>query len=98
MDPVSFDAVTRRASLTTLGAAGLVAAFAAPFGAEARKNKKKKKSDVNKFCKRQAGECLAVIIGLCDGDSGCLDALPCCTQLRTCNMSGFLSCVIAAAD
>jgi hypothetical protein len=96
MDPVSFDALSRRASLMTLGTAGL-AALASPLTVDAKK-KKKKKGDVNKLCKRQIGECNTFVTITCAGDPECLDALPCCQELKTCDFAGFLNCLIVAGS
>ena len=95
MDDVAFDAMTRRASVAALGVAGL-ARFMAPAASDAKK-KHKKKFDVNKFCKKQVPECNTLITVQCAGDPDCLDALPCCQELATCDFGGFLNCLVAAA-
>jgi hypothetical protein len=95
MDSGSFDALTRRASLLTLGAAGL-AGVAVPMVGLAKKKKKKKKGDVNKFCKQQVSDCQTFVTVQCAGNPDCLDALPCCDPLATCDFGGWLNCLIAA--
>jgi hypothetical protein len=59
MDHVSFDALSRRASLMTLGAG--LAGFAGPIAAKA----KKKKGKGNDKCKKQVGACREGIADLC---------------------------------
>lgn len=93
MDGNAFDALTRRASLLTLGAAGL-ASLGTPGVASARK--KRKKGDVNALCKQQVSQCLAFFIPLCGATASCLARFNlCCPQLGTCNFSGFNDCLRA---
>jgi hypothetical protein len=93
MDPVSFDALTRRASLISMGAAGLVA-FAQPDAAKSKKKHKKKKGDVNKLCKEEVSDCLAVLTAVCE-DAACVAVVQlCCPKLATCDFAGHLNCVL----
>ncbi len=94
MGNVSFDGFTRRASLVSLGAAGM-AVLASPVTAAA-KNKKKKKGDVNKRRKQQAADWLALIQAECP-DPACLIAFGACAEpLKSCNFSGFITCFSGA--
>jgi hypothetical protein len=98
MDPVSFDALTRRASLVSAGATGL-AALATPMLAEGKKKKKTKKGDVNKLCKQQVGECTDFLLPLCMGDPQCLVQVPiCCEEFATCDSAGFLNCLLSLSS
>jgi hypothetical protein len=85
----SFDALTRRTSFATLGAAGL-AAFAAPITAGARN--KKKKTDPNKLCKKQVGQCTTFLAAQCGGQPQCPAFTACCTFFESCNVTGFTAC------
>jgi hypothetical protein len=88
-------ALTRRASLTTLGAGGM-AALARPFAAEARKtHKHKKKGDVNTLCKTQVEPCIAVFTeALPDPtpeDQGRIQR--CCPFLGNCDVMSHIACM-----
>jgi hypothetical protein len=99
MDTRSFDAITRRASLMTLGTAGLatLAALAHPLAADAKKkNRNKNKGDVNKRCKQQVEQCTTALAPECEGNENCPAILDCCSFFGTCNTTGFLNCVIEA--
>jgi len=96
MDDVTFDALSRRASLLTLGPAG-VAALASPIAASAKK-KKKKKGDVNKLCKKQVQPCLDFLTAACAGEPSCLAVLGCCSILGSCNTTQFLTCFVEATE
>jgi len=81
--------VSRRASLLALGAAGLAAALASPFGVEASKKGKKR-------CTKQKKQCTSQVKASCGQLGGdeqeCLDAvLPCCA---TCNLANGVICVL----
>ncbi len=94
MAAMSIPKLTRRASLATLGAAGL-GATAHPLAAGA---KGKKKGDVNKRCKQQVDPCKAAITQQCGNDPQCLAAGPaCCESLKNCAFSDFAVCIIAAS-
>jgi hypothetical protein len=86
----TFDALTRRASLMALGAAGISA-----MGQTDRMSakKKRKKGDVNKLCKRQVSQCLDFYLPQCE-DGACLARFNrCCPQFGTCNFFGFYDCI-----
>ena len=107
MDHGVFDALTRqtaggvsrRESIIALGAAGLMAAFAGPLTADAKNKKKKKKQAAKRcptapdLCAPQVGPCTDFLTLLCSGDPSCLDSLACCSELGTCDVGGFLSCL-----
>lgn len=84
MDTVTFDALTRRASLMTATAMGL-AALVSPSAGAARKKRKNKKGDVNKLCKAQIAQCEAVF------DQPAVQ--PCCASLGTCDIAGLYQCL-----
>jgi hypothetical protein len=92
MDDVSFDALTRRASLLTLGVAGLTG-LAGSITADAKK--KNKKNDKKK-CKKQVGQCTAFLMAVCAGDPNCQDSIDCCSSVGSCNMTAFLGCFVAS--
>ena len=91
MDTQAFDALTRRASLVTLGAAGL-AALVAPIAADAKK-KRSKKGDVNKRCKQQVAAWTAFVPALCGDGPNCDALIACGAQLAVCDFTGFLVCI-----
>jgi hypothetical protein len=91
VDETSFAGLTRRASLMTLGASGLVA-FVNSKTAGAKKHKKKKKGDVNKLCKRQIGACSTFLTARCGGQPYCAAALACCSILGSCDATAFFTC------
>lgn len=93
MNFLSFDALTRRASLLSLGAAG-VRALAGPLVADAKKNKIKKKA--RQKCQNQAGQCLAFLSVSCGTDTSCVEsAQQCCPLIGTCDFAGFVACLAA---
>jgi len=93
MNGTSFDAfarrtvatVSRRASLSALGAAAL-GAIAAPHRVEAGC-----RSRCNKRCSAQTPDCAAAVSSFCDttsNPSGCLaSCIGCCEGLRNCERS-----------
>ena len=99
---------SRRATLLTLGTAG-VAALAHPLSTQANKNKNKKKSDrkEKKQCKNQLAQCTAQaaqcatqveqcntsVRTICAGDPICTERMSCCPFLGNCDVNAFLSCV-----
>jgi hypothetical protein len=94
MNNGTFEALTRRASLMSLGTAGLIA-LTNPFVAGAKKKQGKNKGkngDVNKLCKGQVGECTTALTALCAGDPDCQDLIACCSNLGRCNFTSFLDC------
>jgi hypothetical protein len=92
MTQQTFDTLTRRASMLTLGAG--LAALAGPLAASA-KNKSGKKA--RKKCKKQVGQCRDAITEQCSGNPDCADPqLPCCDSLGSCNFQGFVDCLADA--
>jgi hypothetical protein len=68
MDDRTFDALTRRASLATLSAAGL-AMLMAPFPGMAKKKRKNTNDQKAKQkCKSQVGQCVNILTTLCGAD------------------------------
>jgi hypothetical protein len=85
----SFNALTRRATVMTLGAAGLGGLAAAIADAKS----KKKKGDVNKLCKTQIEPCELTLTGQCGEDPECIEAMTaCCAILGTCNFTEMFAC------
>jgi hypothetical protein len=101
VDTNTFDALTRRASLMTLGVAGL-AGIAGPLEAKA-KNKKKGKGDNLKKCKKQVDTCRSGIAQLCEvvfaeDAAECIPFFePCCEFLKSCNAAQAFACAVEAA-
>jgi hypothetical protein len=92
MNRKSFDALTRRASMPTLGAASL-AAFARPSVASAKKNDSKFKK-----CKKQVDECTVRMLLDCSGNTAQrLAKAACCDQLKQCKFDEFIFCASAVA-
>jgi hypothetical protein len=88
-------AVSRRASLLSLGGAAVAATLAAPSVGEAKKKSgnKCKKKEKNR-CNNDTDACEATLTTACMGDTDCITLLtPCC---ETCSANGFLTCFIAA--
>jgi hypothetical protein len=95
MNDRSFDALTRRASLVTLGAAGL-ATLAGSLTGYAKNNRTNTNRKAKKKCKRQAGQCTSVVTEACEGDPDCLERLlACCEPTGRCAIVGFLDCLIS---
>lgn len=90
----SMTRLSRRASLVTLGAASLSSAIP-PLAA---RDKKKKKSDVNKRCKPQVDQCEAIFNIFCNGNLECLAGIRCCESLSTCDFNGFATCLDATQN
>jgi len=109
MNHVAFDALTRdavggvsRRSLVMLGAAGVAATLAVPFAADAKKKRKKSKSQKRcpppvDLCAPQVGPCTELFTIACGGNPNCQDLIACCAELATCDFSGFVNCQIAAS-
>lgn len=91
LDTHAFDALTRRASLVTLGAAGL-AALADPLTTAASK-KKRKKGDVNKRCQQQVAAWTAFVPSICADGPNCEPLIACGVPLAVCDFTGFLVCL-----
>jgi hypothetical protein len=102
-----------RASLLALGTAGLVA-LAGPGPANAKKHKKRNKkckkdkkackndlADCNEEaeqCAAQVEQCTTFLTALCAGEPNCLDSVPCCSILESCDFSGFFACLVETSD
>ncbi len=95
----------RRGSLLVLGGA-LAAAITAPSLAQAKNRKKGKKAkrkaaeqaenEANLVCQSQVEGCRAHVLKACEGDSDlCLAAIPCCSSLGACDVTGFFACLVA---
>lgn len=101
MNDRAFDTWSRRASLLTLGAAGL-AGLAAPRATGA---KKKGKKNGDKKCKKQVGACRTGLADLCevvfgaDDVAACLELFgPCCDFLKGCNTAQAFACAVEVAS
>lgn len=92
MTPGRFDSLTRRATLTTLGAVGVIA-FLPQTGVEAKKGASKK---AKKKCKTQVGQCQSFFQAFCPGEQDpaeCLaQAEKCCPVSGSCDFNAFLAC------
>lgn len=88
------EAVSRRSSLLTLGAAALAAGLAPPLGVAARKSAAKK---ARKKCQRQSEQCRTFYQELCEendcDEEAVEDILQCCADFKTCNAAAFLDCL-----
>jgi hypothetical protein len=103
MDTRRFDAITRRASVMTLGTVGLatLATLVPSQAIDAKKQnngkKKKEKAISLKRCKKQVGPCTTLVTANCNQDADCLkDVVPCCEFLGRCDGVGFVTCAIGA--
>jgi hypothetical protein len=99
--------ISRRATLATLGAAGL-ATLAGPFAVDAKKkggkNKKKHKNTtivpaplecppaLVDRCPAQVETCEILVGRFCAGDPNCQTRVACCSLLETCDATGFFTC------
>ena len=92
MNDVTFDALSRRASLLGVGAG--LAALAMPFSADA-KNKGKKKA--KQKCRSQVEPC-STLVGESncgpENDPDCLAQISaCCQLLANCDFTGLIACI-----
>jgi hypothetical protein len=93
--------ISRRGSLMSLGAAGIVA-LASSVTAEARKSGKKNRKQCKSKttqqeedrCPGQVEPCVEFITAFCTGDPECLGQTSCCSLLNTCDVNTFLVCLI----
>lgn len=88
--------ISRRASLWTLGATGLTAAFAAPFAAEAKKKCKKKRKtcpSLEEVCAPHVEDCRQLVAISCGGGPGCDRLVECCDVFETCDAGLFVACI-----
>jgi hypothetical protein len=93
--------VSRRASLLTLGAAGLTA-LAVPSLAGAKKNKKNTtKKKAKQKCQKQEGQCVVSVLTLCEGnpdpDACAAQVEACCQFTASCDIVGFFNCLSTPA-
>ena len=102
--------ISRRRSFFTLGAAGVEAALASPFAADAKKaspvaaegkkrgkhKKQTKTQPAPDLCAPQVEECTALVTNLCGGNPECQDSIDCCSFLGTCRASAFIACFVAS--
>ena len=96
------EAMSRRASLLTLGGAVLARVMAAPRTAQAGKESKKAKKRVKRTCKRQVGACRAFFTELCATDPECDEeemerVFPCCELLENCEAGDSVACFFDVA-
>jgi hypothetical protein len=91
MDNGTFDALTRRAALVTLGVAGL-AALASPT-ANAKSTTKKK---AKKKCQQQVGQCATYLTGVCSSRECPPELITCCDRLAVCDFARFQACFVEA--
>jgi hypothetical protein len=91
-----FAALSRRASLLTLGAARSAAELK-PATADAKnKNRNSKvKKKAKQKCEQQVGPCNDFVITQCDAaDEACISRrLACCAFLGACDVTGLLTCL-----
>lgn len=88
----TFDSLSRRASLTALGAAGIAGLLAHAPAAEGKQSTSKK---AKQRCKKQVEPCLSIFGANCGGDAECLDRVQrCCPLLGTCDFPAFAACSI----
>lgn len=92
MNERSFDALTRRASLFTLGVVGL-GVLVNPSAAAAKKKKDDKKA--RKRCRAQVAQCTTLVTDGCADNPECLKGLDCCDFAGRCDFTGFLNCLLA---
>jgi hypothetical protein len=98
MNDLTFDQLTRRASLAALGAAGLAGLLGQATSAKQSANKKAKQQ-AKKKCQNQVNQCLSSGNLVCNNIEECEDALPvCCQQLADCDFTAFFTCIAAAAE
>jgi hypothetical protein len=83
----------RRASLKALGATLLVAAVAAPRGAEAGSSSKKAKKAVKKACGKQVSPCKSGWTAACGDNETCQQLAACCDFLKTCDSASQIKCI-----
>jgi hypothetical protein len=97
MNDLHFENLTRRASLSTLGVAGL-AALSTPFTAAAkqkhRNGEKEKTNKAKERCQTQVAQCTDFVVASCPGDAACVAKLqPCCAFSGQCDFTGFITCL-----
>jgi len=104
MNDMTFDTLTRRTSLLSLGTAGIVA-LALPVAADAKnKRKKKGKKKAKQKCQSQVAPCATLVGDLNCGfiadpaeQAACLARVAgCCERVATCDFTGFIACLDAS--
>lgn len=87
-------ALSRRASVLTLGALGASVALA-PVASSARNRKNKKvKKKARQKCQQQVDQCNDFVIVECNGQADCIaEGQVCCSSLAECDLTGFLNCL-----
>ena len=91
-----FDHLTRRASLATLGVAGLAGVLGHAPATSAKQSASKK---ARKKCKNQVSQCLSSVSLICGTSDECKQSLPaCCQLLSTCDFNAFLACGSAGGN
>lgn len=93
MNDQSFDHLTRRATLATLGVAALTGVLGQASATSAKQRAGKK---ARKKCKNQVSQCQSRVSLLCENNDGCVQSLTaCCQQLDACDFNAFLICATA---
>jgi hypothetical protein len=92
-------ATSRRASLLSLGGAGVAAITGLSLTEAGKTSKKRKKNKKdNKKCQRQVGQCNAYFAPLCEDENapaGCAEQIgECCAFLGTCQAEAFIDCLM----
>jgi hypothetical protein len=99
MNDLTFDHLTRRASLTALGVAGVVGLLGQAPAASARQSASKNaKKKAQQKCNNQVDQCIGSANVLCDnGDEECRSSvLACCPELEDCIFIGVFGCAISS--
>lgn len=90
MSEPTIDRLSRRASFTALGAAGVAGLLTHAPAAESKQSVSRK---AKQKCKRQVNPCLSVFGAACNGNADCLDDVQRCSPLiRNCDFTAFLLC------
>jgi hypothetical protein len=95
MNDLTFDHLTRRASLAALGAAGVAGLFGQATTTSGKQSASKKaKKKAQKKCENQVDQCVANASVLCDNEDCRVNLLTCCPQLGDCNFTDFFTCAL----
>jgi hypothetical protein len=91
--------ISRRASILTLGAAGVAAALSAPSIADAKKKKCKKNTcpSLEEICAPLVEECTDTVAAICPPNTDCSRLSNCCEDFETCNVGAFVRCLATPA-
>ncbi len=101
MNEFTFDHLTRRASLTALGAAGVAGLLGhVPTTSAKESASKKARKKAQQKCKSQVDDCIGSANLLCgEGDEECGgNVRACCPQLEDCNFTAFVACARASSN